>query len=375
MSETGEARGAARPAEPAARRMLVAGASGVVGRAAVAHIARQSDWQVTGVSRRAPDLAVGEHLALDLLDRDACLAALGATPPITHIVFAALQERPGLFEGWRDPTLMETNRRMLEHLLDAVAAGGALEHVSLLQGTKAYGAHVERMRVPGREREPRHPHANFYWLQEDLLRARAERDGFRFTIWRPPVIYGHAFGAPMNPLAPLVTFAAISRQEGRPLCWPGGATGPVDAMDARILARAFEWATTAEAAQDEVFNIANGDVFVWASVWKRLARVFGMELGEPEPLRLAEAMPPKAAIWDEVVARHGLRSPPLLSFVGDSFVYLDLHLGFGRAHPAPPTLLSTIKLRQAGFGACIDSEDMLVEWIEWMQQERLIPAP
>jgi len=354
--------------------MLVVGASGIVGRAAFAHFASAEGWDAIGISRRAPDLAVGTHLPLDLLDREACLRTLGEVAPVTHVVYAALLEKPGLVEGWFDPELMETNRRMLEHLLDGVAGGGAVEHVSLLQGTKAYGAHVGRMRVPGREREERHPHDNFYWLQEDLLRERAARDGFAFTVWRPPVIYGHAFGAPMNPIAALVTFAAIAKQEGRPLCWPGGRTGPTDGMDARLLARALEWSATAAAAKNEIFNIANGDVFIWENVWGAIAAAMGMEVGAPDPLRLAEFMPGKADVWDEIVARHDLRAPGLMEFVGDSFVYLDLHFGLGREHPAPPNMLSTIKLRQAGFGDCIDSEDMIVEWIEWMQQERLIPA-
>lgn len=355
------------------RRILIVGASGIVGRAAFEHFATSDGWDAIGVSRRAPDLQVGVHLPLDLLDRSACRRALAEGPPVSHVVYAALQERPGLVAGWLDPELMEINRRMLEHLLDGVVAGGALEHVSLLQGTKAYGAHVGRMRVPGREREARHAHENFYWLQEDLLRERAARDGFGFTLWRPPVIYGHAFGAPMNPLAPLVTYAAVAKHEGRPLCWPGGRTGPVDAMDARLLARALEWATSEVAARDEVFNVSNGDVFVWENVWGALAEAFGMEVGEPTPLRLAEVMPAKAGVWDAVVASHALRAPGLMEFVGDSFVYLDLHLGVGREHPSPPTMLSTIKLRQAGFADCVDSEDMLVEWIRWMQDERLIP--
>ena len=353
--------------------MLVVGASGIVGRAAFEHFATRDGWEAIGLSRRAPDLAVGLHRSLDLLDAEACARGLAELGPISHVVYGALQEKPGLVEGWFDPELMETNRRMLENLLDAVTRGGSLAHVSLLQGTKAYGAHLGRMRVPGRERDARHPHENFYWLQEDLLRARAARDGFSFTIWRPPVIYGHAFRAPMNPIAPLVTFAAVAKHEGRPLCWPGGATGPVDAMDARLLARAFEWAAGAPAARDEVFNISNGDVFVWQNVWDRVAGAMGMEVGEPAPLRLAECMPAKASVWDEIVAIHGLRSPGLAEFVGDSFIYLDLHLGLGREQAAPPNLLSTIKLRQAGFGDCIDSEDMLIEWIEWMQRERLIP--
>jgi nucleoside-diphosphate-sugar epimerase len=350
--------------------VLVVGASGIVGRAAFEHFAGQNDCQAFGVSRRAPDLDVGTHV---LLDAEACRARLGDLGPITHVVFAALQEKPGLVAGWLDPEQMDVNRRMLANLLDGLVGSDALAHVSLLQGTKAYGAHVGHMRVPGREREPRHPHQNFYWLQEDLLREQAARHGFSFTIWRPPVIYGHAFGAPMNPLAPLVTYAAIARHEGRALCWPGGRTGPVDAMDARLLARAVDWATTAEAARDEVFNISNGDVFVWENVWGRLAEAFGMEVGPPDPLRLAEAMPAKSAVWDAVRDRHGLRSPDLMSFVGDSFVYADMHFGVGREQAPPSVLLSTIKLRQAGFADCIDSEDMLVDWIEWMQGERLIP--
>ncbi len=310
------------------RVVLVAGASGIVGRAAFEHFARTDGGDaVFGLSRRAPDLERGTHVAVDLLDPAARRVALASLPPVTHVVYAALQERPGLIAGWYDAETMETNRRMLETLLDAVEAGGALEHVSLLQGTKAYGAHVGRMRVPGREREARHAHDNFYWLQEDLLRARAARRGYAWTIWRPPVVYGHAFGAPMNPIAPLVTFAAVERQAGRALCWPGGRTGPVDAVDARLLARAIAWGASSEAARNEVFNVTNGDVFVWENVWARLAEALGMEVGEPEPVRLAETMPARADEWAGVVRRHGLRAPGL------------------------------------------------VEWIEWMQRERLIPAP
>jgi hypothetical protein len=63
-----------------------------------------------------------------------------------------------------------------------------------------------------------------------------------------------------------------------------------------------------------------------------------------------------------------------MDFVGDSFIYADVHFGFGRDEAASSHLLSTVKLRQAGFDGCIDSEDMLVDWIEWMQRERLIPS-
>ena len=75
--------------------------------------------------------------------------------------------------------------KLAEELEKARPMAPGLEHVTLLQGTKAYGGHVGPMVVPGRERAPRHPHENFYWRQEDLLRDMAGGDAFRWTILRP----------------------------------------------------------------------------------------------------------------------------------------------------------------------------------------------
>ena len=62
--------------------ILVAGASGVIGQAAVEHFASLPGWRVIGVSRRAPDPAPAtyEHIALDLTDAAACRAAAERLP-------------------------------------------------------------------------------------------------------------------------------------------------------------------------------------------------------------------------------------------------------------------------------------------------------
>ena len=99
----------------------------------------------------------------------------------------------------------------------------------------------------------------------------------------------------------------------------------------------------------------------------------GMDCGEPRPQRLAETMPERAPEWAALMQAHGLRAPPLLELVGDSFHYLDMLFGAGREHAAPPFLLSTIKLRRAGFAECADSEGMLAEWLGWMQAQRILP--
>ena len=120
---------------------------------------------------------------------------------VTHVVYAALQESDDLAAGWRDRELMERNLAMfsnaLEPLLDTT--GDTLEHVSLLQGAKAYGLHVGRSTVPAKERAPRDEHDNFYFLQEDALRALAADARWSWTILRPQVVYGRVVRQPHEP--------------------------------------------------------------------------------------------------------------------------------------------------------------------------------
>ena len=53
----------------AKHRILIAGAGGVVGAAAVEHFAALPDWQVTGLSRRPLQLPPGvRHVPADLTD-------------------------------------------------------------------------------------------------------------------------------------------------------------------------------------------------------------------------------------------------------------------------------------------------------------------
>jgi hypothetical protein len=255
-----------------------------------------------------------------------------------------------------------------------LGAASGLEHVSLLQGTKAYGAHVEPMAVPGRERNPRHRHDNFYWLQEDDLRQRQQGTDWAWTIMRPQVIYGESMGSNMNPIPALGTYAAVQRLAGRPLDYPGGVPMLGEAVDADLLAHALAWAATTPICRNEIYNITNGDVYILRNVWPVLADAFGMEVGEDRPHSLAHEMPERQAEWAAVVERFGLRSPVSLErFVGQSFIYADLMLGYGLEQSPPPALVSTIKARQHGFDECIDTEDMFRKWIGHFQAKGLFP--
>jgi nucleoside-diphosphate-sugar epimerase len=361
------------------RTVLVAGATGLVGAAAVEQFAA-SGWQVIAVSRRSPEpVAAGSfrHVAVDLADAAACRDAFGGLRDVTHVVYAALYEKPGLVAGWRETDQMETNLFMLRNLMEPLAgSANGLGHVTLLQGTKAYGAHVRpKIPIPARERAPRDDHENFYWLQEDYLRAKADAHGFGWTIFRPQIIAGAAWGVAMNPLLALGAYAAIRRELGQPFSYPGGAPHIMEMVDPRLLGEAFEWAAEAPVAVNETFNITNGDVYAWPEVWPALANAFGMPRGPDQPLRLAEFLPAHAEVWDRIVVREGLRPIPLLAFLGESHHYADALLRPGVEAIALPILVSTVKLRQAGFGRCYDTEDTLRHWIDVMVERRLLPAP
>jgi hypothetical protein len=93
---------------------------------------------------------------------------------ITHVVYAAVNEKPGLMDGWLDREQMQTNLAMLQNLFEPLeAAAKNLRHVTLLQGTKAYGAHLGPIALPARERSRRHLHENFLGRELRFRRKRS----------------------------------------------------------------------------------------------------------------------------------------------------------------------------------------------------------
>lgn len=357
--------------------VLIAGASGVIGQAAVAHFAQSGAWDVLALSRRVPPVdARFTHLPLDLTDAGACAAAAGQFAPVTHLVYAALYEKPGLYAGWLERDQMEHNLLMMRNLMEPLcAAAGGLSHVSAFQGTKAYGAHVHQIEVPAREDRPRDNHENFYWLQEDYLKDKRRGAGWGLTIWRTQIVFGGATGVAMNLIPVIGAYAAICRELGRPLAYPGRPGGVSEAVDADLIARALGWAAESPAARDETFNITNGDVFAFANVWPAIARAVGMEPAFGAPFSLVGFLEQHRETWARIAGRHGLIEPDLDRLLGESHHYADLLFGVHAPEEAEraPVLVSTIKLRKAGFGDCEDTEEMFARWLRRIGEARVIP--
>lgn len=355
-------------------RIVIAGALGAVGRAALEHFDRLEGWEVIALSRRAPDFDNGATwLSVDLMDAADCKAKLAGLKGVTHLAYAAVYEMPDVAKGWLTREHADVNLAMLQNLIRQLAAASPnLRHISLLQGTKAYGGHLGPFKVPAKESDPRYMPPNFYYDQMDWLAEERTRTGagWRWTVLRPQVVCGLAIGSPMNVIAGVGAFAAVSREYGMPLRFPGGDPRIGEATDARLLARAMEWAATDDRAADEVFNITNGDVYQWEVIWPRIAELFGMEVGPRHPISLTRVMPGNAHLWPKIVEKHGLKPYSFAELV-PSWGFIDFVLGHGQ-RPNPHNM-STIKARKHGFLDCIDTEEMFVELLREMQARRYLP--
>ena len=358
------------------RRVLVAGGTGVTGASAVAGFAA-AGWEVHYTSRRPPALPVpgAVHHAADLLDPASCRALVRATGPVDEIAFCAINEMPGsLVEKWTDPQQVDRNRAMLVNLLDAVlAVSPDFRHISIIHGSKAYGVHLphHRLTVPHREDEPRVAHENFYFAHEDELAARSQGRHWSWTVFRAPIILGGGVGTNLSNFLALGVIASLARIGGEKFDFLAGPDeGLFQVIDADLIARAFVWAADAPNARGQIFNISNGDVTQWRSLWPVIAEACGATMGDDRPGQSCVALAGRLApAWADSVARYGLRAPAdLNAFLGESFALLDFALPSGRT-----SVLSTIKLRKAGFVDCEDTPARIGAWFRRWQAEGLLP--
>jgi len=350
----------------AKQKALIAGATGVVGRNLLKHLLDRGDWEVVALSRRRPDIEGDyQHIPADLMDAANCRIQLGGLSDVTHIFYAAYVEKADLTE-WVD-----SNVAMLRNLVEAMEAiAPGLKHIHVMHGTKWYGNHIGPFRTPAKEDDPRHMPPNFYYDQWDYLLNRQKSTGWTCSSARPHAICGLAIGNPMNLTMVISVYAAISKELGLPLSYPG-TPGNYHALyqctDARLLARAMVWMATTPECANEAFNITNGDLIRWENTWPKIAAYFGMEPGPSRHIKLAKYMADKEPVWNRIVAKYGLQPIAYQQVV--SWPYGDFVF-----EPGFDIISDMGKARRFGFHESIDTEMMLFEIWDHLRAERIIPS-
>jgi nucleoside-diphosphate-sugar epimerase len=356
-------------------KVLVAGASGLIGVAAIESFL-SAGWDVVGVSRRKPTLPSRrefDFISTDLRDERAARQVLSSLTDVTHVAYAAIHENANdLVSGWSNADQIKINNAMLRNVIEPlVSAGAALKHVSILQGTKAYGVHLHPIAIPARESDPRDDHANFFFDQQDYVHDAGAKHGFTYTVLRPQLVTGETQGA-LNVLPAIGVYAAIRREKGEPFSFPGGPSFVWEAADANLVGQVMVWAAQSPQAENEIFNVTNGDVFEWRSVWPAMAETLGVKPGSDEPRSLAAYIKDNADVWAKIVAKYGLESGDLRAFVGQGDQHADFAFAYG-APAGPVAFVSTVKLRKAGFSAAVDTRDAFCGALQSFIDRKLLP--
>ncbi|GMY38630.1 3-oxo-Delta(4,5)-steroid 5-beta-reductase-like [Fagus crenata] len=360
---------------------LIIGVTGIVGNS-LAEILPLSDtpggpWKVYGVARRPRPAWTAnypvEYIQCDILDAEESNAKLSKLTDVTHVFYVTWANMHDEAENCK------VNADMLHNALNAIIPNAPnLQHICLQTGRKHYTGPFDLLRKikphepPFHEDLPRLKVQNFYYTLEDVLFEEVKKkEGLKWSVHRPGVIFGFSPYSLMNIVGSFCVYAAICKHEGKVLRFPGSRVaweGYWDSSDADLVAEHQIWAAVDPYAKNEAFNCSNGDVFKWKHLWKVLAKQFGVQCGEFDEnsnFSLQEMMKNKGPVWEEIVREKGL-VPTKLEEVG-AWSFVDVILG------TEPFLDSMNKSKEHGFVGFRNSRISFNYWISKMRAHRIVP--
>ncbi|KAF4460647.1 nad dependent epimerase dehydratase family [Fusarium albosuccineum] len=186
--------------------------------------------------------------------------------------------------------LIDTNAPMLQNLLDALPLAYTVPKRILLQtGGKNYGMHIGRVRTPIVESDPqpRHIADNFYYHQEDAIKAVCEKfPGTTWNVVRPFGIIGAAPNSPLNMFMSFAIYAAVQAHKGDPLEFGGDLTAwqfEASHSSVRLTSYLSEWAVLEPDCANQAFNAVDGGALSWDRFFGALAEWWGVSRGVVKP--------------------------------------------------------------------------------------------
>jgi len=266
---------------------IVVGATGILGREIVKEMGNEpGKWTTVHALSRSqkdnyPSNVVHDHI--DLLDSAADMANSLKDVAGEYVFFAAYFQQESEEKEW------EVNGDMLANFLGALEitdAASKIKRIVLVTGAKQYGVHLGQVKNPMLEDDPWLRDSawppNFYYRQQDILRSFCEKHtNISWVVTYPNDVIGFAKGNYMNLASSIGIYAAVSKELGQDLVWPGSETfyTRFDSFTSSSLhARFCLWAAREPKAANQAFNVVNGDVQSWQDLWPRVARRFGMKV-------------------------------------------------------------------------------------------------
>lgn len=393
---------------------IVTGATGILGREIVFALGKDPQhWStVYALSRSQKEEypANVKHAHIDLTSSPQELAKQLDGVEAEYLFFAAYLQKDTDQENW------EANGDMLKNFLEALKITGAekkLKRVLLTTGAKQYGVHLGPVKVPMEETDPwldgpdRPP--NFYYRQQNILKEAADGKPWDWVVTYPNDVIGVAKGNFMNLTTSLALYAAVTKELGQPLQFPGSETfyTRFDCFTYSRLHAQFQlWAASKAQAGNQAFNVVNGDTESWQNLWPKLADRFGCHIAEAQfsgptsdasTMKLADR-PPVAELasrmgltdrvhqgaveqridlvrwsqkdevkqaWTRLADRDGLEKD---SFEKATWSFLGFVLGRNY-----DLTISMSKARRLGFTGYVDTWDAFCETFDDLENLKIIP--
>ncbi|OIW30715.1 NAD(P)-binding domain protein [Coniochaeta ligniaria NRRL 30616] len=266
---------------------IVTGATGILGREIVKQLGKDTQkWKTIHALSRSqkdeyPSNVVHNHI--DLTGSVQEMAKDLKDVKAEYVFFAAYLKEDSEQANW------ETNGKMIENFFSALELTGAvkdLKRIILVTGLKQYGVHLGEVKIPMMESDPWLEGGswppNFYYRQQHSLHKFCEKNKHvSWVVTYPNDVIGVAKGAFMNLATSLGLYAAVEKELGRDLEFPGNEAfyNMFDVFtSSKIHAEFCEWAALEPKAANQAFNIHNGDVESWQNLWPHVARRFGMKV-------------------------------------------------------------------------------------------------
>lgn len=211
-----------------------------------------------------------------------------------YVFFAAYVEKPSEQENW------DVNGKMLHNFLEGLVKTGAIKSVKrilLVTGAKQFGVHLGATKNPMLESDPwltgddRPP--NFYYNQQNILHEFCGKHNVEWVVTYPNDVIGYAEGNFMNLGTAVGLYAAITKEMGQDLVFPGSPdfyTRFDTFTSSKLHAQFCLWAALEPRAMNQAFNVVNGDTESWQNMWPKLAKRFGLKVKADQFANAAEKL-------------------------------------------------------------------------------------
>ncbi|VUC31497.1 unnamed protein product [Clonostachys rosea] len=285
---------------------IVTGATGILGREITLELCSHPEqWDRIYTVSRSNTEDFGprvKHAHLDLTGKPEDMARNLEGVQAEYVFFAAYLQKDSEDEATR------VNGDMLASFLKALEINGVhtkIKRIILVCGAKNYGVHLGAVKIPMEETDPWMPEPpfpkNFYYRQQRILHEFCETHHTEWAVTYSTEVLGFARGNFMNLASAIGIYAAVSKELGDELVWPGSTefyTAVTVFTDAKLHAQFCNWVALEPKAANEAFNITNGDADSWMNLWPRVAIYFGLrvpadQFSRPTPLASEKPLAPQ----------------------------------------------------------------------------------